>query len=129
MSKTNIPMSDAPVLRSFIAETLRRSSKIMDSFEDGVRREIWITTAAELPPGGKPSKSNGTLVGVERGFFTLSEVVAQLVVNRKTIYGMIRRKEIKATKVGKDYRIPVGELERLRQGAFATKPPLNSSRR
>lgn len=122
-------MTEGPVLRSFIGEMLRRSSKVMDTFEDGVRREIWITTAGELSPGGNSSKSNGTLVGVKREFFTLSEIVAQLVVNRKTIYGMIRRKEIKATKVGKDYRIPVGELERLRQGAFATKPPLNSSRR
>jgi excisionase family DNA binding protein len=43
---------------------------------------------------------------------TAAEVAAQLRVSTMTIYRLIRSGELPAVRVGRNYRVPVAELER-----------------
>lgn len=48
--------------------------------------------------------------------FSLKQVAEILGVHRNTIYNMVVRGEIKAVKVGRDFRITEEEVKRLKEG-------------
>lgn len=50
-------------------------------------------------------------VSVSTQLLTAAEVADQLRVSTMTIYRLIRSGELKAVRVGRNYRVPVAELE------------------
>ncbi len=50
------------------------------------------------------------------GFYTFNRVAEILDISRPTLLAMIRKNEIIAIKIGKTWRIPKEEIERLKKG-------------
>src|SRR6056297_2313448 len=56
-------------------------------------------------------QTNGEM-SVSTQLLTAAEVADQLRVSTMTIYRLIRSGELKAVRVGRNYRVPVADLER-----------------
>ena len=63
------------------------------------------TTAKSLRNNRTVSGSSGRPVQAEREWFTPAEVAAKLRVSRATVYGLIGRGELPATRVGLSLRV------------------------
>lgn len=48
--------------------------------------------------------------------FTVNELMDRWKCSRDVLYDMMGRKELRAFKVGRDYRIPKAEVERYERG-------------
>jgi excisionase family DNA binding protein len=55
-------------------------------------------------------------VASEPEFYTVQEVAARLRLSRKTVYRLVERGEIRAIKIGDNYRIPREALEAIIRG-------------
>ena len=53
---------------------------------------------------------------MDERIYTVREVAQKLGFTEKTIYNYIKKKKIKALKIGKQYRIPQKELRKLLRG-------------
>ena len=68
------------------------------------------TTAKSLRNDRTASASSGKPLQAEREWFTPAEVAAKLQVSRATVYALIARSELRATRVGLSLRIHAGPL-------------------
>lgn len=48
--------------------------------------------------------------------YSLEQVAKILNVHRNTVYNMVMREQLKAVKVGKQWRVPEEEIERIKEG-------------
>ncbi|HWD29655.1 MAG TPA: helix-turn-helix domain-containing protein [Rhizomicrobium sp.] len=60
-------------------------------------------------------------------FYTIEQVAEQLNLHVKTVRNYVRDGKLKATRIGKSYRIARGDLEAL-AGPVATVPPVRRAR-
>jgi excisionase family DNA binding protein len=61
--------------------------------------------------------------GNERKLYTLKEAAALLRVSYITAYRMVRSGKLRAVQIGKLWRVPVSEIERLTEELPFSEPP------
>jgi excisionase family DNA binding protein len=70
-----------------------------------------LALAAVLVEGGRQAPPPVSL--------TADEAAARLRINRKTLYGMCRRRAVRCYRAGRHLRIPLEEIERLENASGA----------